>query len=68
VRTPLTDKNEFPMPFLMEPEEAAHRIWRGLQGSDFEIAFPKRFVLQLKTLACLPPKLYFAAVRKATGI
>lgn len=68
VRTPLTDKNEFPMPFIMEPEEAAKRIWRGLRGNNFEIAFPKRFVFQLKTLASLPPKLYFAAVRKATGI
>lgn len=68
VRTPLTDKNEFPMPFLMEPEDAAARIWRGLQGTDFEIAFPKRFVFQLKALAGLPPKLYFAAIRKATGL
>jgi len=68
VRTPLTDKNPFPMPFLMEPEEAARRIWNGLMGSAFEIAFPRRFVWQLKLLALLPAKLYFALIRKATGL
>lgn len=67
VRTPLTDKNEFPMPFLMEPEDAAERIWKGLHGNGFEIAFPRRFVWQLKLLKLLPAKLYFALVRKATG-
>lgn len=68
VRTPLTDKNPFPMPYLMEPEDAAKRIFDGLQSNMFEIAFPRRFVLQLKTLASLPAKVYFAAVRKATGV
>jgi short-subunit dehydrogenase len=67
VRTPLTDKNEFPMPFLMEPEDAAKRIWTGLHGNGFEIAFPRRFVYQLKFLQLLPARLYFALVRKATG-
>ena len=43
VRTPLTDKNEFPMPFLMEPEDAAERIVKGLQGGQFEVTFPRRF-------------------------
>lgn len=67
VRTPLTDKNEFPMPFLMEPADAAERIWTGLHGNGFEIAFPRRFVWQLKFLQLLPAKLYFTLVRKATG-
>jgi len=68
VRTPLTDKNPFPMPYLLEPDDAAARIWRGLDGSAFEIAFPKRFVSQLKLLRNLPYPLYFSAIRKATGI
>lgn len=67
VRTPLTDKNKFPMPFLMEPEAAADRVIRGLKGNAFEIAFPRRFVWQLKLLRCLPPALYFRLIRKATG-
>lgn len=68
VRTPLTDRNDFPMPFLMEPEDAAKRIWRGLHRDAFEIAFPKRFVWQLKILQILPAPLYFWAVKRFTGI
>jgi short-subunit dehydrogenase len=68
VRTPLTDRNDFEMPYLMEPEDAASRIWEGLKTDRFEIAFPRRFVLQLKTLRALPPAAYFPLIRRATGI
>lgn len=67
VRTPLTDRNEFSMPFLMEPDAAAERIARGLKGSGFEIAFPRRFVAILKLLRILPYRLYFALVGRGTG-
>jgi short-subunit dehydrogenase len=67
VRTPLTDKNKFPMPFLMEPEDAARAIFEGMARKKFEIAFPTRFVLILKVLRMLPYRLYFKLVRKATG-
>ena len=67
VRTPLTDRNPFPMPFLMEPEEAVERIVRGLAGNAFEIAFPRRFVWILKLLGLLPDRLYCPLVAKATG-
>ena len=59
VRTPLTDKNEFPMPFLMELDAAVDSIVTGLKGRAFEIAFPTRFVLILKFLRLLPDALYF---------
>lgn len=67
VRTPLTDRNPFPMPFLMEVDEAAERLYRGLQGSAFEIVFPRRFALILKLLGLLPDALYFALMHRATG-
>jgi NAD(P)-dependent dehydrogenase (short-subunit alcohol dehydrogenase family) len=67
VRTPLTDRNEFSMPFLMEPDAAADRIARGLKGSGFEIAFPRRFVAILKLLRIMPYRLYFALVGRGTG-
>ncbi len=67
VRTPLTDRNEFPMPFLISAEQAAERIARGLAGSGFEIAFPTRFALLMKLLRLLPYRLYFRLVARGTG-
>lgn len=67
VRTPLTDKNDFAMPFLMEVDDAVDRIMRGLAGNAFEIAFPRRFVWILRLLGLLPDRLYFPLVAKATG-
>jgi short-subunit dehydrogenase len=64
VRTPLTDRNRFPMPFLMAPEAAARRIVDGLDGRRFEITFPRRFTWSLKLLRCLPYPLFFAATRR----
>lgn len=64
VRTPLTDRNAFPMPFLMESEDAAEAFFRGLQSDRFEIAFPRRFILLMKLLRCLPAPLAFAVTRR----
>lgn len=60
VKTDLTAKNDFPMPFLMEAEDAGKRIADGLLNSKkFEIAFPLRFVLILKAIRLLPYPLFF---------
>lgn len=67
VETPLTDKNPFPMPFLISPEVAAERIAKGLRGSSFEISFPRRFTWLLEFLRCLPYRLYFPLVARTTG-
>ncbi|WP_417581336.1 SDR family NAD(P)-dependent oxidoreductase [Nitrincola sp.] len=64
VKTPLTDKNTFTMPFLIEPDQAAAVIIRGLQTKRFEIAFPRIFVMLLKVLRLLPYSLYFRLTRK----
>ncbi|WP_417538362.1 SDR family NAD(P)-dependent oxidoreductase [Marinobacter sp.] len=57
VKTPLTDRNDFPMPFLVTAEEAAERIVSGLAKGHNEIAFPKRFTWILKCLGALPQSL-----------
>ncbi|MBX2825963.1 MAG: SDR family NAD(P)-dependent oxidoreductase [Gammaproteobacteria bacterium] len=63
VRTPMTDQNEFAMPFLLEPQDAAQRIVRGLDSRSFEVHFPKRFTFLMKCLRLLPYPLYFALTR-----
>jgi NAD(P)-dependent dehydrogenase (short-subunit alcohol dehydrogenase family) len=66
VKTPLTDKNEFPMPFLITAEAAADLIAAGLRSGRFEIAFPRVFVALLKLLRILPYRLYFPLVARST--
>ncbi|MBB4284335.1 SDR family NAD(P)-dependent oxidoreductase [Roseospira goensis] len=65
VRTPLTDRNDFPMPFLMEVDAAADRIARGLQSNAFEITFPRRFAWLLKAMRLLPYPVFFALTKRA---
>ena len=64
VRTPLTDKNAFPMPFLMDVDKAAAAFYRGLGSSRFEIVFPRRLAYALKVLRWLPAPLAFALTRR----
>ncbi len=65
IKTPLTDKNEFSMPFLKTPDYAAEKIYNGLIKSNaFEIHFPKGLTLTLKFLRILPYKLYLFLVDK----
>lgn len=66
VRTPLTDLNDFDMPAIMEPSEAARRIADGLKSAHFEIHFPKRLSLALKFAKLLPYGLWFALIKGAS--
>ena len=68
VETPLTAANEFPMPALVSPAQAASAIVRGWERGAFEIHFPKRFTHVMKLLRLLPYRLYFPAVRRMTGL
>lgn len=63
VRTRLTDKNDFAMPQIMEPEQAAAHIVRGMQSKTFDIRFPFVFANLLKALSFLPARLYIALMR-----
>ena len=69
IKTPMTDKNEFKMPFLKTPEFAADKIYNGLvNGSNFEIDFPKELTLILKLLKILPNRLYLYLIKKLTKL
>lgn len=54
IKTPLTDKNDFNMPFLMTSEQAAARIFKGVEARKRYLHFPKRLTLLLKLFALLP--------------
>lgn len=54
VKTPLTDKNTFDMPFIQTPQQAAQAIVKGLNKKAFDIHFPKKLSYILKSLAALP--------------
>lgn len=64
VRTPLTDRNDFPMPFLVEPDEAARIIVEGLEARKFEIVFPRRMAVLMKLARIMPQRLYFMFTRR----
>ena len=67
IKTPMTDKNDFKMPFLKTSEYAAEKIYDGLINKNvFEIHFPKTLTIILKILSFLPSKIYFSLVRKLT--
>ena len=66
VKTPMTDKNDFPMPFLMTSADAAKRIYKKLSSNDFEIYFPKRLIWPMKLLQILPYKIYFFVMKRIT--
>ena len=68
VKTPLTAQNEFQMPALITPEQAAAAMLAGWARGAFEIHFPKRFTLWMKALRLLPYSAYFRAVRGMTGL
>ncbi|WP_153132062.1 SDR family NAD(P)-dependent oxidoreductase [Dechloromonas hortensis] len=67
VATQLTAKNDFAMPALLTPEQAAIAAVDGFKSANFEIHFPKRFSRLLKLLALLPYRWYFPLIRRLTG-
>ena len=67
VATRLTARNDFAMPALQTPEQAAIATVDGLKRGDFEIHYPRRFSRLMKLLALLPYGLYFPLIRRMTG-
>ena len=65
IKTPMTDKNDFKMPFLKTPEFAADQMFKGLtKNKGFEIHFPKSFTSIMKVLKVMPNGLYFRIIEK----
>ena len=66
VDTPLTRKNDFSMPALMQVDDAAKRMAEGIRKGGFEISFPRRLNWPLKLLRMLPFSLRYWTVHKLT--
>ncbi|NEX46778.1 SDR family NAD(P)-dependent oxidoreductase [Pseudotabrizicola algicola] len=59
IRTRLTDKNEFSMPFLMEPEEAAREMFEHMNSDSFKKSFPLVFSWLFRAAQFLPDWAYY---------
>ena len=68
VQTAMTDDNDFEMPYLITPAQAAEEIIKGFGKGEFEMHFPKAFTRMLKALRILPYSLYFPAVKRSTKL
>ena len=67
IKTALTDKNNFKMPFLKTTEFAANKIYNGLiKKNSFEISFPLEMSILMKTLKILPNRIYLNLIKKLT--
>lgn len=55
IRTPMTARNSFPMPFLMEPEDAARRTLAGIARGKARVAFPRALYAAARLGDALPP-------------
>ncbi len=55
IRTPMTARNPFPMPWLMTPERAARRTLEGLAARRLRIVYPRRLYALSRIIGALPP-------------
>ena len=67
IKTPMSDKNKFRMPFIRSAEFAADKIYKGvINKKSFEITFPKQLTTILKIFRILPYRIYFFLIEKLT--
>jgi short-subunit dehydrogenase len=55
IRTPMTARNKFPMPWLMEPADAARRTLAGIAAGRVRVAYPLPLYLIARIVGALPP-------------
>ncbi len=59
IRTRMTDKNDFNMPYIMEPEEAAREVFEHMNSDRFKKSFPGLFSLAFRGGNLLPDWAYY---------
>ena len=64
VRTPMTETNDFPMPFIIDADEAARAICDGLEKRRAEIVFPLPMAVTMKLARLVPVRAWAALTAK----
>lgn len=67
VRTPMTARNRFPMPGLMDADRAAAIMLRGIAAGRRRVAFPRWVALLARGAGALPPRFSGALLGRAEG-
>ncbi|WP_457564638.1 SDR family NAD(P)-dependent oxidoreductase [Caminibacter sp.] len=67
IKTDMTAKNDFYMPFLMELDEGVDRIINAIEKNKKEYAFPKRFYYLIKLFTLLPLDLQDKLLQKVSN-
>lgn len=64
IKTRLTDKNDFEMPFIMEPDAAANEVFDHMNTDDFKKSFPMLFSWVFRLSQFMPDWLYYRLFSK----
>lgn len=64
VKTPLTAKNDFPMPFLVDAQQASQIISKGIAKKKSHIQFPFIFMMLMHALSLLPMAIWNKLARR----
>ena len=59
IKTRLTDKNDFKMPFIMEPDQAADEMMAHMRGDRFKKSFPRVFSWFFRLSQFMPDWMYY---------
>lgn len=58
IATPMTEKNRFKMPFLMQPDDAARVIADGIERGKRVVEFPRAMSVMMRMMRHVPDALY----------
>ena len=64
VKSEMTEKNDFPMPFLMETDAAVELMGRGILKGETELYFPWQLAVPSRLVKVVPNPLFDAAARR----
>ncbi|MFW5879058.1 MAG: SDR family NAD(P)-dependent oxidoreductase [Myxococcota bacterium] len=64
IKTPMTDKNDFTMPFMLDCDEAVSLVLEGIERGACVVEFPRKLAWATKALRVLPDAAYQQIARR----